>query len=266
MKNILSILFCLLCIPAFAQLNIPDRVDPYDPIVAGCQCILPENGEAQFRWKLDEHCKGITSADGKQMYIWSPPGTHEISCFVTTELYQYIDVWVPDPNAPDDVTKAKRQKIKILLSFDTQEYSKTFTVGPAPPPTPPTPPTPPVPPSPDGDFAQAALSWMKAIPSSSFNKDKMGKVADSYTAVAAQAAATTGWTLQAFNSATKDKVAQVLTSTDIAAWRDPFFLPLADKQASIFNDRKLSTTDVPGIVKLWNETATAIKSALASMP
>jgi hypothetical protein len=102
---------------------------------------------------------------------------------------------------------------------------------------------------------------LKAIPTAAYNKQKVIGVADNYSSVAAQAVATTGWNLSTFAEQTKLKNYQTLTTDEVAAWATPFFQPLFQYQSKLFSDRKLTTTDVPGIAQLWKDTADAIRKA-----
>ena len=256
---------------AYAQLTVADRYAPYQPIIAGCNCIVPENGSVQFMWQVDSLSKAMPSDDNLRLYIWAPPGSHNVEAVVAVTVFKDVQVWVPDPMHPNDITKAVLSTIKTLVSFDVQRYSKSYMVGPGPAPGPGPPPGPgpdpgPSPgPTPTDDFAKQAFAWMKAVPTTAYSKDKANAIADNYSAVAAQAVATSGWDLTAFVNQTKQLNQKKLTTDDIAAWATPFFNPLANYQSKVFAERNLTTSDTKGIATIWNETATAIKSAAAAM-
>jgi len=270
------LVWCLLCATAFAQITIPDKVEPYQPIIGGCNCIIPTNGKAQFMWRTDDKSKSVTSEpDGTKIYIWAPPGSHYCEVTVLTTISKKVLTLIVDPKDPNNKDKWKVEEVEVVDKFDIQRYEKNYMVGvsPVPGPDPPVPPGPgpgpgPTPVPPSDEFAAKVYTWLKAIPAASYSKDKANKIADNYTAVAAQAVATTGWNLDAFVNTTKTKNRDTLTPEETVAWSAPFFVPLAQEQAALFNARKLTTTDVAGLAQLWKDTAAAIKAATAatSMP
>lgn len=273
MRSLIFLIMMGWAFPLLAQITVADRYEPYQPIIAGCNCIVPESGTVQFLWSVDSQSKAIPSEDNKKLYIWAPPGNHSVDVVAITTVYQELNVWVEDPKFPGDPTKAILKKIKSMLSQDVQRYNKNYTVGTAPPgpspgpgPAPGPDPTPPGPgpspgPGPLDDFTTNALSWLKAIPANNYSKEKAYSIADNYSAIAAQAVATSGWDLNAFVNQTKQLNQKKLSTDDIAAWSQPFFYPLANHQSKLFTERKLDTKDAMGIAKLWNDTAKAIKGA-----
>ncbi len=273
MKNILACLMLVLATPAFAQLTVADNYEPHVPIVAGCNCIVPDNGTVQFMWQVDVGSKAIASEDNKKLYIWAPPGTHNVEAVVAITVFNEMLVWVPDPKDPSDINKAKVKTVKTLVSFDVQRYTKSYTVGKSPGPGPNPPPGPgpgpgPLPPPgplPDSAFAKEAYSWLKAVPAANYTKEKAIAIADNYASTAAQAVATSGWNLAAFVGATKNLNQQKLSVDDISAWATPFFNPLAQYQQKLFTERNLTTSDTAGIAKIWKETADAIRAAANSI-
>lgn len=268
MKSILTWL-CLTAV-GLGQITIPDRIEPYQPIVGGCNCIIPANGSAQFIWRTDDKSKSIASEpDGKKLFIWAPPGSHFCEVTVLTTIFKKVLTLVVDPADPNNKDKWKVVEQEVVDKFDWQRYEKSFIVGESPGPGPgptPTPPGPgpgpgPTPPPPTDEFAAKAFAWIGAIPAASYSKEKAMKVASNYSAVAAQAVATSGWNLDAFVNQTKAKNRETLTPEETTAWSTPFFVPLAQYQAQLFSDRKLTVSDVQGIAKLWNDTAEAIRKA-----
>lgn len=266
-------LFLLLLMPSIAlgQITIPDKVAPYDPIVAGCNCIVPQGGKPTFMWSWDKASKVIQSDDTFKLYIWAPPGAHSVDAVVLVQIFKDVQIVVPDPNNPSDTSKWTLKTIQVIDSVDFQHYSKEYIVGDSPTPVPvppgPTPPgpTPPGPtppgPTPTDDFSKQAQAWLKAVPAASYKKETATAIADNFQATASQAVATSGWNLNAFVTDTKNRNRATLTPAELAAWGTPFFQPLAQYQAKLFNDRKLTETDVAGIAKIWKETSDAIRAA-----
>ena len=123
----------------------PKEAEPFQPIVAGCQCVIPKDADTEIKlsWVLDEHCKGIQSADGREMYLWSPPGEHEISVLVESKLFETTIVLVHDPKYPGDITKIIEKKLRILVDMSRETYTAHFAVIEPVPPVPPVPLVPP---------------------------------------------------------------------------------------------------------------------------
>jgi len=263
----LVLLLCLWEVPATAQINVPDHLDPYQPIVAGCQCIVPQNGKAQFMWEADGNSKYIPSDDGTKLYIWAPPGNHSVNVLVIVQSFKDVQVVVVDPADPNNKDKWTFKTISVVDSFDVQRYSKNYTVGDTPPPGPtpgPTPnptPTPTPTPTPD-DFTALAQKWLKDIPPASYSKDLALAIADNYSSVASQAVATSGWDLNAFVSHTKAlNTAKLSDPQKLQDWLNHFFVPLAQYQQTQFDARHLQPTDTAGLAQLWRDKAAAIKGA-----
>lgn len=260
----LFVSLCLLCSPAFGQVAMPDVNEPYKPIVAGCDCIAPVGGSIQFIWRASGSVSYLQCGD--KLHIWAPPGAHWVEVTTITQTFKEVVVLIPDPAAPLDISKAKTEKLKISTSIDVARYTKDFTVGVSPTPVPgpgPAPPPQPGPapgPTPDG-LAGEVQKWLKAVPSANYSKEKANQIADNYESVAAQAVATSGWNLAAFTQKTKELNQQKFTTAEMAAWADPFFRPLATKQAELFQQRSLTPSDVKGIATLWRDTAAAIRTA-----
>lgn len=274
----LGVLLMFVCCSLQAQINLPEENDPFAPMVATCEITTPANATTQLLWRTN--VKGVPHGD--KFFIWGPPGKHWLEVTVVTSTYRELLVLVPDPSAPNDISKAKTEKVRVAIGTDVVRYNKDFTIvgtppnpgpGPLPGPEPPTPPgpgplpgpqppTPPGPgpgPSPDG-FAGEVRTWLQALPAGAYTKQLANDIADNYDATAAQAVATSGWNLQAFTTKTKDLNHQKLTTEQLATWAEPFFRPLAAKQAKLFQERNLTPSDVAGIAKLWRDTAEAIRA------
>lgn len=267
MKQLLSLsLFFLMSSSLLAQLNIPDRVSPFRPIVAGCSCIVPPNGAIDIMWRYDSTVFALPVNGDKELHIWTIPGNHWIELTALIKTYRDLKVFVPDPNFPTDPTKAKLETIKVLEKFDIQRYQKDFVAegipppGPGPDPPPPGPDPPPPGPGPGG-FAGQVQGWLKGLAPGMYSKEKALKVGSNYASVSAQAVATSGWNLEAFVAATKIANQKVFTTpAETAEWGTKVFNPLAVKQQMLFTERNLNTSDVQGIAQLWRDTADAFKN------
>lgn len=266
-----AILLIAAALNAYGQggLTIQPEYDPHAPIVAGCDCIIPQNAQSQFSWRYDAGTKALEGADARKLYVWAPPGEHWVECTVMIQTYREITVWVPDEANPNDISKAKVQKVKIAEGFTVNHYDATFKVrgtplppGPVPPGPVPPGPIPPPGPTPTGLAAQVQ-TWLKAVPAAQYSKAKALAIADNYLSIGSQGgdpARNSGWDLQAFTTRTKELNQQTLSTAEIAAWSPAFFKPLAEAQAKLFAERGLTTTDKAGLSKIWTETGEAIKA------
>src|SRR5690606_10932654 len=137
---------------AAAQITLPDESPPHTPIIAGCNCVIPEGAEIRIVWRGDDDCSVIPV--GNQAHLWAPPGNHELSMTLVWMQFDEVEV--------------NGKKLRVLLAWDMQAYSRQFTVtgpGPEPQPTPPNPPgpNPPTPPTP-GDFAAQVRAAIALVP------------------------------------------------------------------------------------------------------
>ena len=118
-----------------AQINLPKEVNGWQPIIVGCNCVVPEGSEVTISWALtSEDPEGEaslvpTDSTGNKGHIWGTPGFHNLSATVVWLHFEILDV-----KLADGTTK----KIKNLLNWDTQVYDHRFEIkGKGPPPTPP---------------------------------------------------------------------------------------------------------------------------------
>lgn len=261
MKNGIAVLLVLLCSTAFGQITVPDEVQPFEPIIAGCNCIIPKDGQVTFLWRVDNKSRSVPVNDSKVLHIWAGPGEHWIDVVAIVQTFREVTILEPDPTDPADLTKAKPVKIRIPTSFpDIQRYDKTYRVlgavptpGPGPGPGPG--------PMPTG-FAAEVRKWLQAVPAASYKREKILMVADNYDAVVAKESGVPGTypDLNAFTTALKALNTRDLTITEIAAYTEPFFRPLAQYQSKLFSDRGLTVRDIPGLKKLYQDTAEAIRT------
>lgn len=189
------LLVLLISLPAYAQITVPDTVPPYEPIIAGCNCIIPKGATVLFMWRTDAQSKSVVvGVNGEQLHVWAPPGPHYIEAIVIVQTFVDQKIIEPDPDHPDDRTKDKVKTIKVQKSLDVQRYEKGYSVtgtpptppGPTPPgPTPPGP-TPPVPPSLTG-IAKLAYDQAMLIPTT--HRSIASRLADNAESVSAGLAA-----------------------------------------------------------------------------
>jgi len=134
MRSVVFALLCLLPGVASAQIIMPDVIEPYKKIKAGCDCIIPEGGSLQILWKADAATQIEAVRDGLECFAWAPPGPHWLDAVVIT--YTNQKVFVPDPQFPEDLSKAKVQIIKIIDPLNgVQRFDRAFLVkerGPGP--------------------------------------------------------------------------------------------------------------------------------------
>lgn len=258
---------CALLSNLNAQILLPDKFEPFAPIIVSCAAIVPDKAEVQIIWRTDDASNTYVSDCEKKLFVWAPPGDHWIEALVVIRVYKEVQVIKQDTFNPSDSSKWQFETIKVIDSVHVQRYDKKFSVSGVVPPSPipptPTPPTPtPVPPEPVEPFAAKVREWLKAVPSANYSKEKALAIADNYAAVAAQAVATQDrWNLEAFVNATKERNRNSLSTEDILAWGPTFFNPLAKYQSDLFNSQGLNVNDKAGIAKIWVQTADAIRAA-----
>lgn len=234
---------------------------PYEPIVVGCECVVPDGAEVRYMWRISPAAHLEQGATESVAHIWAPPGAHWVDTTVVAQVYRTITVLIPDPDNPKDIEKAKLQQVKILESFDVQRYERRFRVAGGPQPDPDNPQPDPDNPDPLDGFAGQCRKWMQAVPG--YSKDSALKIADNYATVASQGsdpARSQGWDLSAFVAATKDRNHQTLGTEAIANWTE-FFRALATYQANLAKERGIGTKDRAKLAELWDETAKAVRAA-----
>lgn len=134
-------------LPIDQIINVKNKYEPFEPIIIGCNCDPKPGTTLKVFWEFDS---GSTAKPvGTEQYVWAGVGQHEVIVTIAEQSYTEITVFVPDPAAPNDVTKAKLSKIRVAGELQINRYKQLFTVGvlpqPPPPPVPPGPtPLPPV--------------------------------------------------------------------------------------------------------------------------
>lgn len=130
---------CLLAVASTVngQVKVQDKYEPFEPIIIGCVCDPVPLSELDIEWELDDKCKYETLDEGKRLHVWAPPGTHKASVRLTVFKFKEVQVFMPDPEAPADFTKAKLVTLKIPDGRVINKFSATFIVsGQAPQPPP----------------------------------------------------------------------------------------------------------------------------------
>lgn len=270
----LAVLLCLIPSLVSAQIVMPDTIEPYKKIVAGCDCIVPKDGLVQIRWRVNAPAESaVKPATGTErvdkLHIWAPPGTHYVQAIVIVTSMQEIRAEVTDSEGNKSI-----QTIKVPSGFEFFDYDKTFTVGkpgpgPGPGPDPPPPgPDPPGPgPTPPADkFAAEVYKLIQEVKKTiNYMPDKFNQLAGAYDSVAAQAVATqANYDATAFTSLTKDKYNKIFTIDEVQKLGPVFTTPLSKVQASIFNERGGNPSDEAALAVLWRDTATAIRAATSA--
>lgn len=166
MKFVLPVLAMLLALAsqAFGQLNAPKEVEPFEPIIVNCQIAPSKDAEVQISWRTSSDKVKFEELDhGSTLHIWAPPGDYSVEATVAVQTFREILVLVPDPDAPNDTTKAKTERVKVALSFSVNRYTAEFKVkGDVPTPPGPQPPAPNPPGVPSAEL-QAIVGPIKSI-------------------------------------------------------------------------------------------------------
>jgi hypothetical protein len=127
------------CSAAWAQIIVPAESKLGEPIVASVQGDTPEGAKVVYDWRSGAGVSFLPVDDGRSLHVWAKPGTHRLEVTVATQVIRKIVVFVPDPEFPTDVTKAKLQTLEIAESLDVKRHEATFKVeggAPEPPPGP----------------------------------------------------------------------------------------------------------------------------------
>lgn len=143
------IAFLMLCSPVYGQISVPESTGPNEPITARLELSVDENSEATVNWSADPKSKFIPAAERFSLHIWAGSGEHWLKAAATIVKFEKRQVFVPDPQDPTNISKAKLETLKVFVSSEVREFPvKPFRVTDAP--RPPPDPTPhPDPPKPD---------------------------------------------------------------------------------------------------------------------
>lgn len=119
-RFLLMVACSLPAVVGWGQIQIPAEVAIYQPIIATC----PAAAGAQVLWESSAQVHYEVGEEGRRLFVWAPPGEHELRC----------DVFTVDWEAKRFSVERHRAKFKV--------------VGGSPTPVPPTPPPDPVVPPP----------------------------------------------------------------------------------------------------------------------
>lgn len=243
--RILTVLIAWLAIavPAMAQINLPEEVNPFEPITAGCQCIVPEGAEVKYTWSISGDGASLIPVNGgANVHIWAEPGQYKLMSTVVWMKFNVVTVTID--GAP--------QELKVMEAWDLQQFETKFkVVTPGPSPGPDPGPNPPVPPGPEGVAAAIAKAYQDAGSPAGAEK-----VAKAYADVAESAQSR----LDVYKPAimvdeVKTTVASSLSPTELAAWVR--FWP---KLNEIIAAQKLDSDDTVGFIELFREVAKGLRS------
>jgi hypothetical protein len=124
-RSFLALFACVVWLSfASAQITIPDSVDIGKPIVAGCDCVIPEAAETRVSWFLESMGDGqgeiaIDTGSNFIAYVWAEPGKYKLTNSVMWVQTQDIQV----PGVDGEV-----QVIKSLIDWGASTYEKQFDV------------------------------------------------------------------------------------------------------------------------------------------
>lgn len=117
---------------ATAQINLPDDVSPYEPIIAKCQCTPPPapDGtitEIKIRWNIGSdnvdkpaYIRLVEQQDQPdQAHIWGNPGYHQLTAATTWVQFEIIEV---------TDTNGQIRKIRNFIGWDTETYQHRFLI------------------------------------------------------------------------------------------------------------------------------------------
>jgi len=189
----LRTIFCfalLGCTTAAAQITIPDTVERDRPMVAGCDCIIPEGSEVSFSWGLEKSSPDSVAefiqVSDSTIHIWAGPGTFKLTTDIVWVQFEEFEITL------DDGTK---KKIRSLLDWGHSKYQRSFTVkgsiapdpDPEPGPEPGPDPDPVNVPSDEWDLGKTIYTEAMKIPAAPRAKAK--ELADNFDAISGRIAA-----------------------------------------------------------------------------
>lgn len=144
LKILRGLLFVFLTSTCLAEIEIPSSNKPFDPIIASVGSDIPEGAEVKVNWGIESASNTratIIPVDEFEAHVWARPGRHRITAAITWIQFEEVEITSPD---------GTKKVIKNLLGWDSNYYSKIFSVEDKDTPTPvPPDPNPPTPPTPD---------------------------------------------------------------------------------------------------------------------
>lgn len=152
MKWLVGLLLTVLCSNAYAQIDIPAVVSPYEPIVAKAgEAEIPEGAEVKTTWTLDKGLSPLFNPDGS-VYIWGKPGKYNLSATIVWMKFRKVEV--------------NGETLKVMELWDVVQQSGTFEIAtePEPEPDPSNPDLPvDVPEDEFGNIGQKVAAWAKSL-------------------------------------------------------------------------------------------------------
>lgn len=243
-RQVLLLLFLFPLAPARGQITIPDEVEPHTPLVAGCDCTTPEGSEIRIRWTLSDGAEMIPVDN--TVHVWAPPGSHKITASVVWMQFEEVEVPMGKGVNP--------KKIRNLVAWDLQTFSKIFTVkGGSPGPGPGPGPDPDPDPDPPNGFEAKILTALESIG----NPPSRKTLAKIYSEVAEKA----NTRRDVYKPATmvdeaKTRVASELSPSDLRTWTA--FWPQMNEA---FKERKMEETDTDAFIDAFRDLAKILGTA-----
>lgn len=214
-----SMLFLLFPTILYGQVNIPSKVDNYQPIIASSQ-----SDADVYIWSVPEPALYVTVDNGKAIHVWAPVGKYNVK--LTTIKVAWED-----------------KKISYDNHVATFEVVGSTPVPPTPNPTPDPTPT---------AFKQKVEAALSKV--SDTGKTYKKNIANNYTAIATEVSLNPkAWDVATMVNEAKTRNATVLPSSVMSGWSG--FWP---DLARALQELKLDSTDLEGHVKAFNDIASVL--------
>ena len=138
-KTLLAL--CVLCSTAFAEINVNDKYQTFEPIIASCDVNVGEvsegdNVEVIYEWDVSEGVQFRALDDNKTLHIWAGPGKYELDCNAIIQRKAEIERVIRDRDDPNNPAKYKFELVTVVLNIELQKFTANFTVEGFVPPTP----------------------------------------------------------------------------------------------------------------------------------
>lgn len=127
-KTLASVALAAMAGTASAQIQLPNKVSPYEPIVAVCNCTNEEGTTVETKWDLTSRGNAksqMIQVSGRRVHIWGSPGRHQLN--VMWVVFREIEVVTPGGGT---------DKIKTVVSWDRDDHEFTISGDPGPDPDP----------------------------------------------------------------------------------------------------------------------------------
>lgn len=146
MRRLACLLLGLWVSPVWAQITVPQRVEPHTPIVASVDTSNSATGSVQVLWEAGAGVSVLPVGDGSTVHVWAPPGVHTLRC---------------------DVFKVDWES----KQFRVERHNAQFSVGTPPQPDPQPEPVPPVPVDEPGPLAELLPAGANRLKFAEFYRD-----------------------------------------------------------------------------------------------